>query len=174
MRTPISATCLNGSFPKNQRTKLLGDSFDSLALLQMQGDAGRGRDLFFNAAGLQCRNCHRIGDAGRMFGADLNQVGKKYQRPELLESLVDPSKKIDPKYAAYVLIKQDGKVMDRTAHGKDGTGSRAQYARGRKAESGPRADRGRRGTASANEVADARPPAARPDRHSRSPTCWNT
>ncbi len=97
--------------PEDQRTRLLGDSFDSLALLNMPGDARRGRELYFNAAGLQCRNCHRIGEVGGAFGADLNQIGKKYQRAELLEALVDPSKKVDPQFAAYVLVKHDGKVL---------------------------------------------------------------
>ncbi|MFO0917264.1 MAG: PQQ-dependent sugar dehydrogenase [Planctomycetaceae bacterium] len=97
--------------PESQRTRLLGDSFDSLALLQLQGNAERGRDLFFNAAGLQCRSCHRIGEVGGSFGADLNQIGKKFPRAELLESLVDPSKKVDPKYAAYVLVTHGGKVL---------------------------------------------------------------
>jgi putative heme-binding domain-containing protein len=77
----------------------------------MKGDASRGRELFANAAGLQCRNCHRIGELGRAFGADLNDVGKRYQRRELLESLIDPSRKIDPKYMTYVLVNRDGKIF---------------------------------------------------------------
>lgn len=97
--------------PEEQRTKLLGDNFDTEALVQMKGDASRGRELFANAAGLQCRNCHRIGELGRAFGADLNDVGKRYQRRELLESLIDPSRKIDPKYMTYVLVNRDGKIF---------------------------------------------------------------
>ena len=41
---------------------------------------------------------------------DLSQIGKKYKREELLESLVEPSKKIDPQFAAYLLITKAGKV----------------------------------------------------------------
>jgi len=97
--------------PEDRRTKLLGENFDIEPVLRMPGDVERGRELFTKAAGLQCRNCHRIGEIGETFGADLNQVGKRYQRYELMESLVDPSRKIDPKYVTYVLITHDGKVL---------------------------------------------------------------
>lgn len=96
--------------PESQRTKLLGDIFDTEPLLTLTGDAERGRNLFLNAAGLQCRNCHKVGEDGLSFGADLNQIGKKLQRRELLESLVDPSRKIDPKYVTYLLVRHDGTV----------------------------------------------------------------
>ena len=40
----------------------------------------------------------------------MNTAGPE-ERAELLESLVDPSKKVDPKYAAYVLVTHGGKVL---------------------------------------------------------------
>ena len=97
--------------PENQRTKRLGDIVDSQSILKMNGNAERGRQLFLNAAALQCRNCHRLNDTGRALGADLSHIGKKYKRHELLESMVDPSKKIDPKFATHLLVTTDGKVL---------------------------------------------------------------
>ncbi|MDA0835909.1 MAG: PQQ-dependent sugar dehydrogenase [Planctomycetota bacterium] len=98
--------------PESQRTKLIGDFVNVDALLNTPGDAERGRELFFNAAGLQCRNCHRVNNIGNALGADLNEIGKKYKRHEILESLIDPSKKIDPKFATVVVVKTDGMILN--------------------------------------------------------------
>ncbi|MEX0725797.1 MAG: PQQ-dependent sugar dehydrogenase [Planctomycetaceae bacterium] len=98
--------------PESRRTKLIGDFVNVDVLLQMPGDAERGRELFFNAAGLQCRNCHRVNNIGNALGADLNEIGKKFKRHEILESLVDPSKRIDPKFATVVVVKTDGMVLN--------------------------------------------------------------
>lgn len=96
--------------PESQRTKLLRDNFNTEAVLRMTGDAARGQNLFLNAAGLQCRNCHKVGDKGLSFGSDLNRIGKKYPRGELLDSIVHPSRKIDPKHVTYLLVRHDGTV----------------------------------------------------------------
>jgi putative heme-binding domain-containing protein len=40
----------------------------------------------------------------------LTQIGKKYTRGQLLESILEPSKSIDPKYAAYLLETTDGQL----------------------------------------------------------------
>ncbi|MFN0195576.1 MAG: hypothetical protein ACKVT0_02450 [Planctomycetaceae bacterium] len=67
--------------------------------------------MFTTAGGLQCRNCHRVDNIGHALGADLNQIGKKYKRHELLEALVEPSKKIDPKFQTILLVRNDGTVL---------------------------------------------------------------
>ena len=43
-------------------------------------------------------------------GPELTQIGKKYSRGQLLESILEPSKSIDPKYASYLLETTDGQV----------------------------------------------------------------
>jgi putative heme-binding domain-containing protein len=60
---------------------------------------------------LQCTNCHRIDRTGGDLGPDLTHIGKTYPRHELLEALVDPSKKIDPKFATHLIITKNGKVF---------------------------------------------------------------
>ena len=97
--------------PENQRTRRLGEIVDAQSILNLKGNAERGRKLFFNGAALQCGNCHRINGTGGTLGADLSQIARKYKRHELLESLIDPSRKIDPKFATYVLVTGDGEVL---------------------------------------------------------------
>ena len=50
---------------------------------------------------MQCFQCHRVRDRGRDFGPDLSRVGQKYTRVQLLDSILNPSKTIDPAFATY-------------------------------------------------------------------------
>ena len=96
--------------PEDQRVKRLGTVIQVADLLSRPGNADRGRDLFANAEGVQCRSCHRIGQTGKQLGPDLNQIGKKYNRAALLETILEPSKKIDPEYASYLVETTEGLV----------------------------------------------------------------
>lgn len=46
-----------------------------------------------------------------MVGPDLSQVGKKYDRAKILETILDPSKEIDAQYTTYVLETTKGQVL---------------------------------------------------------------
>ena len=107
--------------PEQQRPKRLGTVVDAAALLALAGDAERGRRLFFEADGVQCRNCHRIGAAGKEVGPDLSQIGKKLDRAKLLESLLEPSRTIDPKYVTHVVETTAGTVHTGLLVGRDET-----------------------------------------------------
>lgn len=97
--------------PEEQRTKRLGDLIDPAELLKLEGDAGRGRQLFHESTVVQCRNCHRIDGKGVELGPDLDGIGKKYAPPKLLESILQPSLQIDPKYAAWLVETKAGNVV---------------------------------------------------------------
>jgi putative heme-binding domain-containing protein len=95
--------------PDDQRVKRLGSVVRPEQVLSLKGSAERGRELFFKSAGLQCSSCHKVGGAGGNVGPDLSQVGKKYTRAQLLESLLEPSRTVEPAYVAYLLETSDGK-----------------------------------------------------------------
>ncbi len=96
--------------PEAQRTKRLGSVIKPEEILALPGDMAHGKQIFFEAAGLQCKNCHRIDGKGTELGPDLSQIGKKYNRAELLDTILNPSKVIDPKFAAYLLETTKGRV----------------------------------------------------------------
>ena len=98
--------------PEEQRTKRLGTAFDSLQLLAMQGDAKHGRELFFNSTTLQCRNCHQVGDQGRALGPKFDKIGTKYSRAEILENILDPSRKVEPEYRTWLVETTTGRVIN--------------------------------------------------------------
>ena len=83
-----------------------------------KGIIKRGREIYLQA---QCSGCHRKNDFGGQIGPDLSTVGKRYDRAALLESLIEPSKQIDPKYAlsSYALV--NGKTYTGRVHGVNKT-----------------------------------------------------
>jgi len=97
--------------PEEQRTKRLGNVIKPDAILALEGDPARGQKVFFDAAGVQCKNCHRIHGKGLDVGPDLSQIGKKYEPARMLETILEPSKEIDPKFAAYVVETTEGQVF---------------------------------------------------------------
>ena len=60
-----------------------------------QGVAARGAVLFEKA---QCIKCHRYGDRGDTVGPDLTNVSKRFQKKEILESILFPSHVISDQY----------------------------------------------------------------------------
>ncbi|WP_437226998.1 heme-binding protein [Planctomicrobium sp. SH661] len=58
-----------------------------------------------------CLRCHKLGDRGGQVGPDLTSVGKRFDGRTLLESILDPSKEIDPKYHNSIYQLEDGRVI---------------------------------------------------------------
>jgi len=97
--------------PEDKRVQRLGATVDAETILGMSGDPGRGRALFFENDGLACKSCHKIGDRGGSVGPELTTIGKKLDRRKLLQSILDPSREIDPKYVTYLIETTDGLVL---------------------------------------------------------------
>lgn len=68
--------------------------------------------LELGAASFQrsCATCHRLGEIGHDVGPPLRQLGEKSSQ-QLLETILDPNREIDPKYASYTLSLVDGQVL---------------------------------------------------------------
>ena len=96
--------------PEEKRVKRLGTTIKPAAILALPGDIARGRDVFFKTEGIQCRNCHKIAGQGKEVGPDLSGVGKKFTRAQILESILAPSRKIEPRWLTYVVETVQGRV----------------------------------------------------------------
>jgi putative heme-binding domain-containing protein len=97
--------------PESQRVKRLGTVIRPESLLVMKGDATKGKDVFFKTKGLECATCHKVAGQGGQVGPDLSDIGKRQSRRQILDSILDPSKDIDPKFAAYVIDVDDGRRL---------------------------------------------------------------
>ncbi len=100
-----------GFLPESQRVERLGAIVDEQALLAMRGSTERGKELFEQAADVNCRQCHQLGETGKNIGPDLSGVGMLQTPAELLESILRPSNKIDPKFQTRSVLTTDGTVV---------------------------------------------------------------
>lgn len=97
--------------PAEQRTQRLGDNINPVELLALKGELSRGKQLFHESTVVQCRTCHRIAGKGTELGPDLDSIGKKYDRAKLLESILQPSLQIDPKYKMWLVETKSGQAL---------------------------------------------------------------
>jgi len=104
--------------PSDQRVRRLGAVIHPDQILSLVGDARRGEKIFHTTAGVTCIHCHRIGQAGKEIGPDLTTIGKKLSHAQLLESILEPSKTIDPKYVTWLVETDDGRVLTGILVGK--------------------------------------------------------
>lgn len=96
--------------PEDRKPKRLGSDVSAAAILELAGDARRGREVFLRSAAAQCNKCHAIGGAGGAIGPDLTTIGKKYERAALLETILQPSKAIAPEYVPYLIETGAGQI----------------------------------------------------------------
>jgi putative heme-binding domain-containing protein len=100
-----------GYLPADEKgERKLGSSPSARTILTHNGDAERGEKLFWSQA-VNCGKCHRLGDRGTAVGPDLSSIGKSRSREDLLESMLSPSRRIEPKYAAYLAETGDGRFV---------------------------------------------------------------
>ncbi len=96
----------NRTFVKNWK---LGD-FDGKLEGGMKGrNSEIGARIFTEAT---CAQCHLLGGKGGRVGPDLAEVFKRHKEDvqSVLREIIDPSHKIDPKYASHSVLTLDGQV----------------------------------------------------------------
>ncbi|WP_114750459.1 HEAT repeat domain-containing protein [Pleomorphovibrio marinus] len=67
------------------------------------GDPVKGRRIFFQHPTGQCIKCHAYEDFGGNAGPKLNGIANELNRQELLEALIDPSKRLAPGFGVVIL-----------------------------------------------------------------------
>ncbi len=91
--------------------------FLTLDPMAYTGEAGKGADAFEKAL---CSACHRFGDLGEAAGPDLTDVGRRFRRADLLDSILYPSKTISDQWASVEIVMRDkrslvGTIVSETA-----------------------------------------------------------
>ncbi len=86
-------------------------------LLNGEGDAARGKEVFLKKDGPKCANCHSLDASQQKAGPTLSAIGSKYDRRALLDAILNPSAGIAPEYYVYILDTQtQGMVIGVIAH----------------------------------------------------------
>ncbi|MDO9554725.1 HEAT repeat domain-containing protein [Rhodonellum sp.] len=89
-----------------------GDALASYQSSLEGGDVIKGRRIFFQSQVGQCMRCHSYDDFGGIAGPRLNGVAARLDRQDLLESLIDPSKKLSPGFGVVMLELNNGKALN--------------------------------------------------------------
>ncbi len=83
------------------------------------GDARKGEELFFDAKGLNCVKCHSAGGRGTTnAGPDLTGLALKYDKAEIVRSVLEPSSRIATGYQPAVVARKDGTIVTGLVRGE--------------------------------------------------------
>lgn len=89
----------------------LRQRYETTALTQ-PGNPEAGKKLFFDEARGKCSVCHRVGSRGGRVGPDLSRIGGKFDRPHLIESMLEPSRQIVEGYRTTTLVTASGQLLN--------------------------------------------------------------
>jgi putative heme-binding domain-containing protein len=90
-----------------------------LYALKNDGDAGRGQTIFFDPKGIGCVKCHSAGGQGKAnVGPDLSGLALKYDKSELVRSVLEPSSRIATGYQPVLVATTDGQVATGLVRGE--------------------------------------------------------
>ncbi|MEO2018162.1 MAG: PVC-type heme-binding CxxCH protein [Fuerstiella sp.] len=92
---------------RNTEWKLTDLSGDVEHLHHRGNNFAVGEQLFKVAA---CIGCHKLNGKGNNVGPDLTKLDPKYSAVDVLEHILDPSKKIDRKFQSNLFVLTSGKV----------------------------------------------------------------
>jgi putative membrane-bound dehydrogenase-like protein len=93
------------SLPEKENTR------DAYAETLYGGDARSGYDYFRNNSTGQCVRCHAINGQGGTVGPSLSNIGNILTREELLEALIEPSKRLSPGFGSVSLTLNNGQTV---------------------------------------------------------------
>jgi putative heme-binding domain-containing protein len=75
----------------------------------MAGDPKLGRQVFFDPKSkAQCAKCHAVNGEGGRVGPPLDHIASRRAHEYIMESIVQPSKDIDPQYEAVQVVTKKG------------------------------------------------------------------
>ena len=87
------------------------EKLQNLLSIAEGGDPGRGHYVFFGEIAA-CGRCHRVGDKGERIGPDLTRIATIRQPRDLLESIVFPSASFARDFEPYIVLLEDGRVVN--------------------------------------------------------------
>ena len=98
------ATKLFGGAVSSNRQQIGREYQKALAL---NGSVAAGATIFKRS----CSQCHRIDGQGHQTGPDISDVRNR-SRSALLYDILDPNAKVEPRFTAYTVVTDDGKIYN--------------------------------------------------------------
>ncbi|HKB40950.1 MAG TPA: c-type cytochrome, partial [Gemmataceae bacterium] len=106
----VSAEVDRYAFLKGGAQKFDLEAFRAFAR-KNPGDAERGRKLFADLKGLACVKCHSVGGQGGQVGPALDGIALRYQKEDLMTSILEPSKVIANGYDTVIITTTAGRQI---------------------------------------------------------------
>jgi putative heme-binding domain-containing protein len=78
--------------------------------LEHTGSKEKGRSLFYSGTA-SCSTCHTVNCCGGKSGPDLSDLGAKYDRAEIITSVLDPSQRIAEGFQRVTITTVDGRTL---------------------------------------------------------------
>jgi putative heme-binding domain-containing protein len=100
---PISVASVDPSNPNQIGNQPFADVFEKARVVM--GDSEKGKILFTSQ---NCIACHTYEDGQTPKGPHLADIGKRYSKPELLESILRPSAKLAQGFESWQFLMDDG------------------------------------------------------------------
>ncbi|MEW4488712.1 PQQ-dependent sugar dehydrogenase [Thalassoglobus sp. JC818] len=107
----FALSVMSANFLSAEETTLKTEQLAKFALTQA-GDPEKGKELFRSEEVTKCLICHKVGSEGGAIGPDLTMIGGKFDRPHLIESLLEPSRQIVEGYRTSSLVMSDGRILN--------------------------------------------------------------
>lgn len=108
---PLADALKTAGGVKQMDKPLTADEMTALVQkVKTQGDPARG-ELVYRRQQMLCMSCHAIGESGGVLGPNLVSIGASAPVDYLIESLLEPSKKIKEGYHMVIVSKKDGGVI---------------------------------------------------------------
>ena len=106
----ISALSISGGLEPIARALSAGEMKVLVSDVRNRGDAARG-EMIYRRAQLLCQSCHAMGGGGGGVGPDLVSVGSSAPLDYIVDSLLEPAKKIKEGYHTTVVTTKSGNVV---------------------------------------------------------------
>lgn len=108
---PLADALKKAGGVKQMNRPLTPEEMNALvAKVKTQGDPARG-EAVYRRQQMLCTTCHAIGESGGVLGPNLVSIGASAPVDYLIESLLEPSKKIKEGYHMVIITKKDGGVI---------------------------------------------------------------
>ncbi|WP_318308689.1 HEAT repeat domain-containing protein [Flagellimonas crocea] len=103
----------NSEMVKDQLAALSNQGYGTNAYTETLygGSWWAGQSVFTNNPTAQCVRCHSIKGSGGQVGPPMDNIGNKLTREQILEALIEPSKRIAPGYGSVVLTLTNGQEV---------------------------------------------------------------
>lgn len=110
----VEATGSEKLLSKLSDTKNSSNTSEAFADALYGGNAQNGRRFVTRNNTAQCIRCHSIDGQGGMVGPSLTNIGNVLTREEILQALIEPSKRLSPGFGSVSLTLTGGQVVNGT------------------------------------------------------------